>query len=84
MVYFEELDIKGAIPLIYYIHGTDTKSIEALSALDETITQSTPQLFLFKNDQVVVKFSPASDITNIQAVNRSVRDFFESVRKELI
>jgi len=77
--YFEELGMSDYIDLIhYYDPGKSVVQFENFRTEYEGVAESTPQMIVFQNGEILTQFEPVSGEAG-QALNRSVRDFYEDV-----
>lgn len=81
--YFESENMDEYVSRIYYLNASsDSKGLTKFAEAYEEVELSTPQFLVFKNGEIISKFTPVSG-SDTQLINRSVRDFFRAVKTEL-
>lgn len=77
--YFESTGMNEYVDRIYYLDTTkDLNGFEKLAATYPEIVETTPQIILFINGELVKLYTPdQADTSTETAINRNMRDFFE-------
>ncbi|MCD4827065.1 MAG: thioredoxin family protein [Acholeplasmataceae bacterium] len=77
--YYESLEMSDYVDTIYYLNpGNDLDQFEDFVADYEGVAETTPQLIVFQDGEILYQFSVVS-AEDTQLLNRSVRDFYEEV-----
>ncbi len=75
--YFYSQNFDDLVSTIYYLNTLeDTEGLTLFQTDFPEVLASTPQLLVFQNGVIVYSFTPIS-VDDTQAINRSVRDFYD-------
>jgi thiol-disulfide isomerase/thioredoxin len=77
--YYDSLEMNTYVDTIYYLNPSDNiNQFEDFIADYEGITETTPQFIVFQDGEILSQFEVVTGEAS-QALNRSVRDFYEDV-----
>jgi hypothetical protein len=81
--YFESEGMDAYVDYIYYLDPSkNLKEFEAFQTAFSEVKQTTPQLIVFLNGEIIESFEPQSS-EDMQLVNRSVRDFYRAAKAQI-